>query len=79
MTTVLEVDVTEISRLRNREKEDFHRRTGVKLSFLPFFVAAAVDALAEHRVINSSLDADFTEVTYHGQCTSGWPSTAKRG
>ncbi|MCZ4585979.1 MULTISPECIES: 2-oxo acid dehydrogenase subunit E2 [Rhodococcus] len=79
LTTVLEVDVTEISRLRNREKEDFHRRTGVKLSFLPFFVAAAVDALAEHPVINSSLDADCTEVTYHGAVHLGMAVDSDKG
>ncbi|MFF2114621.1 2-oxo acid dehydrogenase subunit E2 [Rhodococcus koreensis] len=52
MTTVVEVDVTGIARLRDREKAVFHARTGMKLSFPPFFVAAAVGALAEHPVIN---------------------------
>nr|WP_271212909.1 2-oxo acid dehydrogenase subunit E2 [Rhodococcus wratislaviensis]GLK39708.1 hypothetical protein GCM10017611_65790 [Rhodococcus wratislaviensis] len=79
LTTVVEVDVTAIARLRSREKEDFHRRTGVKLSFLPFFVAAAVDALAEHPVINSSLDADCTEVTYHGAVHLGMAVDSDKG
>ncbi|GAF43613.1 2-oxo acid dehydrogenase subunit E2 [Rhodococcus wratislaviensis] len=79
LTTVVEVDVTAIARLRAREKEEFHHRTGVKLSFLPFFVAAAVEALGEHRVINSSLDADCTEVTYHGAVHLGMAVDSDRG
>ncbi|RYE37434.1 MAG: dihydrolipoyllysine succinyltransferase, partial [Hyphomicrobiales bacterium] len=79
LTTVVEVDVTEIARLRNREKDQFHRRIGVKLSFLPFVVAAAVDALAEHPVINSSLDADCTEVTYHGAVHLGMAVDSDKG
>jgi 2-oxoglutarate dehydrogenase E2 component (dihydrolipoamide succinyltransferase) len=65
LTTVIEVDASAVADLRRRHKDDFLRRTGVRLSFLPFFVKAAVDVLADHRVINSSLNADVTEVTYH--------------
>ncbi|UOT03747.1 2-oxo acid dehydrogenase subunit E2 [Rhodococcus opacus] len=79
LTTVIEVDVTEIARLRNREKEDFHRRTGVKLSFLPFFVAASVEALSHHPVINASLDTDCTEVTYHGAVHLGMAVDSDKG
>lgn len=79
LTTVVEVDVTAITRLRAREKETFHRRTGMKLSFLPFFVAAAVEALGEHPVINSSLDADCTEVTYHGAVHLGMAVDSDKG
>ncbi|RYE43201.1 MAG: dihydrolipoyllysine succinyltransferase [Hyphomicrobiales bacterium] len=79
LTTVVEVDVTKIARLRAREKEEFHRRTGVKLSFLPFFVAAAVEALDEHPVINSSLNADYTEVTYHGAVHLGMAVDSDKG
>jgi len=45
LTTVLEVDVTRIARLRDRTKGDFATREGTKLSFLPFFALAAVEAL----------------------------------
>ncbi|MFZ2173539.1 MAG: 2-oxo acid dehydrogenase subunit E2 [Rhodococcus sp. (in: high G+C Gram-positive bacteria)] len=79
LTTVVEVDVTEIARLRDREKEAFHRRIGVKLSFLPFFVSAAVEALAEHPVVNASLDADCTEVTYHGAVHLGMAVDSDKG
>ena len=47
LTTVVEVDVTKIARLRERAKRDFEAREGVKLSFLPFFALAAVEALKQ--------------------------------
>jgi len=48
LTTVIEADVTGIARLRAAEKNDFKHRTGTKLSYLPFFVKATVEALNEH-------------------------------
>ena len=54
LTTVIEVDVTKVSRLRDRAKRDFEAREGVKLSFLPFFALAAVEALKAHPSVNSS-------------------------
>ena len=64
LTTVVEVDVTRISRLRDRAKGDFAQREGTKLSFLPFFALAAVEALKTHPTVNASIEGD--EVTYHG-------------
>ncbi|CAN3127700.1 2-oxo acid dehydrogenase subunit E2 [Mycobacterium sp. smrl_JER01] len=71
LTTVLEVDLTTVARLRKAHKSQFHARTGTKLSFLPFFVRAAVAALPDHPMLNASLDADVTEVTYHDGCHLG--------
>jgi len=65
LTTVVEVDVTKISRLRDAAKAGFEAREGVKLSFLPFFAVAAIEALKEHPVVNSSIDMDAKTVTYH--------------
>jgi 2-oxoglutarate dehydrogenase E2 component (dihydrolipoamide succinyltransferase) len=65
LTTVVEVDVTRIARLRERAKRDFEAREGVKLSFLPFFAVAAVEALKAHPVVNSSVDMDQKTITYH--------------
>lgn len=79
LTTVLEVDVTAIARLRAAHKDDFLRRTGIKLSFLPFFAKAAVDALAEHRVLNASLNTAVTEVTYHHHCHLGMAVDSDKG
>ncbi|WP_326576743.1 2-oxoglutarate dehydrogenase, E2 component, dihydrolipoamide succinyltransferase [Actinacidiphila glaucinigra] len=64
LSTVVEVDVTRIMRLRTRAKESFLAREGVKLSPMPFFVKAAAEALKAHPVINAKINDDGT-VTYH--------------
>ncbi|MFC9556234.1 2-oxo acid dehydrogenase subunit E2 [Rhodococcus sp. NPDC056960] len=79
LTTVLEVDVTAIARLRATHKDGFLARTGLKLSFLPFFAKAAVDALAEHRVLNASLNPEVTEVTYYDHCHLGMAVDSEKG
>lgn len=71
LTTVVEVDLSRVSRLRSSHKDEFLSRTGVKLSFLPFFARATLDALPLHRMLNASLSSDVTEVTYHGGCHLG--------
>jgi 2-oxoglutarate dehydrogenase E2 component (dihydrolipoamide succinyltransferase) len=65
LTTVVEADVTSIARLREQHGGDFARRVGVRLSFLPFFTKAAVEALVDFPLLNASLDEAGTEVTYH--------------
>jgi pyruvate dehydrogenase E2 component (dihydrolipoamide acetyltransferase) len=65
LTTVVEADVTAISRLRDRAKADFEAREGVKLSFLPFFALAAVEALKVHPRLNAIIDPNGSQVTYH--------------
>jgi 2-oxoglutarate dehydrogenase E2 component (dihydrolipoamide succinyltransferase) len=64
LTTVVEVDVTSIARLRDSVKAEFAAREGVKLSFLPFFAKAAIDALKAHPSLNASIDTEKGEVTY---------------
>ena len=64
LTTVVEVDVTRIARLRDRAKADFQRLHGVKLTFLPFFALATVEALRVHRSVNASIDVEAGTVTY---------------
>lgn len=64
LTTVVEVDVTAIDRLRNKAKSSFEAREGVKLSFLPFFAIATCEALKQHPVVNASVDGE--EIIYHG-------------
>ena len=66
LTTVIEADVTAIARIRDRIKKGFEQREGVKISFLPFFAKAAVDALKEHPKLNASIDMEKGEITYHG-------------
>jgi pyruvate dehydrogenase E2 component (dihydrolipoamide acetyltransferase) len=67
LTSVLEVDVTAIADLRSAVKDDFRREHGVSLSFLPFFVVAALAALGQeqHRVISASVDMPAKTIEYH--------------
>src|SRR5690606_7906713 len=65
LTTVVEVDVTKIARLREQAKADFEAREGVKLSFLPFFAMATVEALKAHPKLNAVINGETNEVTYH--------------
>jgi 2-oxoglutarate dehydrogenase E2 component (dihydrolipoamide succinyltransferase) len=64
LTSVVEVDVTRISTLRNRSKAAFESREGVKLSFLPFFAKAACEALKQFPNVNATLDQEAGTVTY---------------
>jgi 2-oxoglutarate dehydrogenase E2 component (dihydrolipoamide succinyltransferase) len=77
LTTVIEVDVTKISRLRDRAKASFEAREGVKLSFLPFFSVAVCEALKQHPVLNSSVEGD--QITYHGAEHLGIAVDTERG
>ena len=65
LTQVVEVDVTRVARLRDAAKADFVAREGVKLSYLPFFAKAAVDALKQHPKLNATIDTDAGEITYY--------------
>ncbi len=58
LTSVVEVDVTNIATLRDRVKTDFQSKTGSKLSFLPFFALAAAEALKAFPVVNATIDGD---------------------
>jgi 2-oxoglutarate dehydrogenase E2 component (dihydrolipoamide succinyltransferase) len=58
LTSVVEVDVTNIATLRDRVKNDFQSKTGNKLSFLPFFALAAAEALKAFPVVNATIDGD---------------------
>ena len=77
LTTVVEADVTAIARLRDLAKRDFEAREGVKLSFLPFFALAAVEALKVHPKLNAVIDGD--QVTYHDAEHLGIAVDTERG
>jgi 2-oxoglutarate dehydrogenase E2 component (dihydrolipoamide succinyltransferase) len=79
LTTVVEADVTAIARLRERAKQDFEAREGVKLSFLPFFALAAVEALKVHPKLNSVIDTANAQVTYHDAEHLGVAVDTERG
>jgi pyruvate dehydrogenase E2 component (dihydrolipoamide acetyltransferase) len=79
LTTVLEADVTKIARLRDAAKADFAAREGTKLSFLPFFALATVEALKAHPVVNSSIDEAAGTITYHDAEHLGLAVDTERG
>jgi len=64
LTSVVEVDVTAIATLRQRAKASFERREGVKLSFLPFFAVAVVEALKAYPKVNATIDTDAGQIVY---------------
>jgi len=60
--TVFEVELTKVVQVRERYKEEFERRNGLKLTYTPFFVRAAVEAIKEVPIINSSVEG--TNIIY---------------
>ncbi|MFI6228439.1 2-oxoglutarate dehydrogenase, E2 component, dihydrolipoamide succinyltransferase [Micromonospora echinospora] len=79
LTTVVEVDVTKVAKLRARAKDAFLARHGVKLSFLPFFALAAVEALQAYPVVNASMDLDAGTITYPKSENLGIAVDTERG
>jgi pyruvate dehydrogenase E2 component (dihydrolipoamide acetyltransferase) len=79
LTTVVEVDITRVARLREATKAEFEAREGVKLSFLPFFALAAVEALKQHPVMNASIDTAAGTITYHDAEHLGIAVDTERG
>jgi 2-oxoglutarate dehydrogenase E2 component (dihydrolipoamide succinyltransferase) len=77
LTTVIEVDITKIARLREKAKASFEAREGVKLTFLPFFAVAVCEALKQHPVVNASVEGD--QITYHGAEHLGIAVDTERG
>jgi pyruvate dehydrogenase E2 component (dihydrolipoamide acetyltransferase) len=67
--SVYEVDMTRVVNLRNRLKDDFELRTGTKLTFMPFFCRAAIHALRQYPIVNSSVEGD--NIRYHRNVNLG--------
>ncbi|GAA4992361.1 2-oxoglutarate dehydrogenase, E2 component, dihydrolipoamide succinyltransferase [Pseudonocardia tropica] len=79
LTTVQEVDLTRIVKLRNRVKEDFKRREGANLTFLAFIAKATIEALKAFPSLNASISEDNKQVTYHGSVHLGIAVDTPRG
>lgn len=77
LTTIIEVDVTRIAALRAQAKGSFQEREQTKLTFLPFFVKAATEALPYHPKVNATIKD--TEVTYHAHEHIGIAVDTDRG
>ncbi|MFE6970587.1 2-oxoglutarate dehydrogenase, E2 component, dihydrolipoamide succinyltransferase [Isoptericola sp. NPDC057653] len=79
LTTVVEVDVTKVAKLRAKAKESFKAREGANLTFLPFYTLAAVEALKAFPKINASIDQEKGEITYHPAENVGIAVDTERG
>ncbi|MEU9982965.1 2-oxoglutarate dehydrogenase, E2 component, dihydrolipoamide succinyltransferase [Streptomyces sp. NPDC050856] len=79
LTSVVEVDITKLMKLRGRAKDAFAAREGVKLSPMPFFVKAAAQALKAHPVINARINEDEGTVTYFDSENVGIAVDAEKG
>ncbi len=66
---MFEVDLTRIVNLRNKLKNGFEQRYGARLTFMPFFVRAAIIALQQYPIVNASLDGD--NIRYHKHVNAG--------
>jgi 2-oxoglutarate dehydrogenase E2 component (dihydrolipoamide succinyltransferase) len=79
LTTVVEVDVTKVMRLRAQAKNSFAAREGVKLSPMPFFVKAAAEALKSNPIVNSTVNDAEGTITYHAAEHVGIAVDTERG
>jgi pyruvate dehydrogenase E2 component (dihydrolipoamide acetyltransferase) len=79
LTTVVEVDITRIVKLREKAKAAFEAREGVKLTYLPFFAVATCEALKLHPKLNASIDQAAGTVTYHDAEHLGIAVDTERG
>ena len=66
---MFEVDITRIVNLRNKLKSGFEQRNGARLTFMPFFVRAAIIALQQFPIVNASLEGDG--IRYHRHVNVG--------
>jgi 2-oxoglutarate dehydrogenase E2 component (dihydrolipoamide succinyltransferase) len=69
VTTVHKVDMTKIAKLRERQKAEFQARYGFGLTYLPFVVRAAAEALRAFPIVNASIEG--TNILYHGEINIG--------
>ncbi|MGV3114828.1 2-oxoglutarate dehydrogenase, E2 component, dihydrolipoamide succinyltransferase, partial [Corynebacterium freneyi] len=79
LTQLHEVDMTEVWELRAEKKAEFQNKHGVKLTFLPFFAKAIVEALVSHPNVNASWDENKKEITYHEKVNLGIAVDTERG
>lgn len=77
LTTFNEVDMTEVMALRNKYKQSFEKRHGVKLGFMSFFVKASIDALRQFPAVNAYVEEK--EIVYHDYQDIGIAVSSPRG
>ena len=69
VTTVHKTDVTKIAKLRDRHKAEFQQRYGYSLTYLPFVIAATVEAIHEYPILNASIEG--SNIIYHNEINIG--------
>ncbi|MER7948221.1 2-oxoglutarate dehydrogenase, E2 component, dihydrolipoamide succinyltransferase [Streptomyces sp. NPDC096079] len=79
LSSVVEVDITKLMKLRARAKDAFAAREGVKLSPMPFFVKAAAQALKAHPVINARINEAEGTITYFDSENIGIAVDSEKG
>ena len=77
LTSVVEVDVTNIANLRSKVQPAFVQATGIKLNFMPFFALAAAEALRSNPKINSSIEGET--IVYHPTENMSFAVDSERG
>ncbi|MFA6037933.1 MAG: 2-oxoglutarate dehydrogenase complex dihydrolipoyllysine-residue succinyltransferase [Legionellales bacterium] len=77
LTTFNEVNLQAVVEIRERYKDNFQKKHGIKLGFMSFFVKAAVEALKRYPVVNASIDGQ--DVVYHGYFDIGVAVSTERG
>ena len=77
LTTFNEVDLFEVKKLREKYKEDFEKKYGVKLGFMGLFLKASSIALQEMPIVNASIEG--TDIIYHGFQDIGVAVSTERG
>ena len=77
LTTFNEVDMSQIVALRNREKENFQKKYGIKLGFTSFFVKASISALQEYPELNAFIDKE--DIVYLEGCHIGVAVGTEKG
>ncbi|MER6412674.1 2-oxoglutarate dehydrogenase, E2 component, dihydrolipoamide succinyltransferase [Streptomyces humidus] len=79
LSSVVEVDITRLMRLRAQAKDSFAAREGVKLSPMPFFVKAAAQALKAHPAVNARINVDEGTITYFDTESIGIAVDSEKG
>jgi len=69
VTTVHKVDMTRVAKMRTRYKEEFDRRYGFSLTYLPFVISAAVEAIHQFPIVNASIEGN--NIIYHNEINVG--------
>ena len=69
VTSVYEIDMTNVAKFRTANQADFQARFGTKLTFMPFIFQAVTAAIREHRIVNAQVDGD--QIVYKGDINLG--------